>query len=254
MQFPFQLDFSHRSCFLSKMQFKTPLIRGSLIKRYKRFLADVILDSGETVTAACPNTGSMLGLTDEGATVWLSRSDSLTRKYPHTWEMVDRPGMGLIGINTGHPNRLLEEAINMGSVRELAGYASLRREMKYGVNSRIDLLLEDPGRSPCYVEVKNVTLYRRAKHAEFPDCRTDRGTKHLREMSDMVREGHRAVMVYMIQGGDPVDFSFTPDLDPTYVKAFIEARKAGVEAIALTCRVSPDKIEVMGTVPLLEPN
>jgi sugar fermentation stimulation protein A len=236
------------------MQFKTPLLRGRLIKRYKRFLADVILDGGEQVTAACPNTGSMLGLTDEGATVWLSRSESVTRKYPHTWEMVDRPGMGLIGINTAHPNGLLEEAINAASVPELSGYASLRREVKYGVNSRIDLLLEGNGKPACYVEVKNVTLYRRANHAEFPDCRTDRGTKHLMEMSDMVRQGHRAVMAYVIQGGAPKDFAFTPDLDPTYVKAFIEARKAGVEAIALTCDVSPDKIEITGSVPLLQPD
>jgi sugar fermentation stimulation protein A len=236
------------------MQFKTPLVRGRLIQRYKRFLTDVILDSGETVTAACPNTGSMLGLKAEGAVVWLSRSDSVTRKYPHTWEMVEREGMGLIGINTAHPNGLLEEAINAGKIAELAGYASLRREVKYGVNSRIDLLLEGGGKSPCYVEVKNVTLYRRANHAEFPDCRTDRGTKHLREMSEMVRVGHRAVMAYVIQGGNPKDFAFTPDLDATYVQAFIAARKAGVEAIALTCHVSPDKIEIVGAVPLLEPS
>jgi sugar fermentation stimulation protein A len=195
----------------------------------------------------------MLGLTDEGATVWLSHSDSLTRKYPHTWEMVERPSMGLIGINTSHPNGLLEEAINAVKVPELAGYASLRREVKYGLNSRIDLLLEDAGKAPCYVEVKNVTLYRQPRRAEFPDCRTDRGTKHLHEMSNMVRAGHRAVMAYVIQGGDPVGFAFTSDLDPTYVQAFIEARKAGVEAIALTCHVSPDKIEIMGAVPLLEP-
>ena len=236
------------------MQFKTPLQRGRLIKRYKRFLADVVLDTGQTVTAACPNTGAMLGLIDEGAIVWLSRSESVTRKYPHTWEMVERPGMGMIGINTAHPNRLLEEAINNGRIPELAGYASLRREVKYGTNSRIDLLLEDVDRAPCYVEAKNVTLYRRPNHAEFPDCRTDRGTKHLQEMSNMVRQGHRAVTAYVIQGGDPVDFSFTPDLDPTYVKAFVEARKAGVEAIALTCHVSPDKIEIVGGVPLREPS
>lgn len=235
------------------MQFKSPLRRGRLIKRYKRFLADVLLDDGATVTAACPNTGSMLGLTDPGATVWLSRSESVTRKYPHTWEMVERPGMGLIGINTAHPNSLLEEAITSGKVPALSGYGALRREVKYGVNSRIDLLLEEAGKPPCYVEVKNVTLYRRANHAEFPDCRTDRGTKHLQEMSEMVRQGSRAVMAYVIQGGHPVDFSFTPDLDPTYVRAFIEARQAGVEAIALTCHVSPDRIEISGPVPVIEP-
>ena len=235
------------------MQFKSPLLRGRLIKRYKRFLADVALDGGETVTAACPNTGSMLGLTEAGSIVWLSRSDSVTRKYPHTWEMTERPGLGLIGINTSHPNGLLEEAIAANKVPVLAGYGNLRREVKYGANSRIDLLLEGNGRPACYVEVKNVTLYRRPHHAEFPDCRTERGTKHLQEMSGMVRQGYRAVMAYVIQGGSPVDFSFTVDLDPTYVKAFIEARKAGVEAIALTCHVSPDKIEITGSVPVIEP-
>ncbi len=235
------------------MKFKTPLLRGKLVQRYKRFLADVVLDSGEAVTAACPNTGSMLGLTAPGSTVWLSRSDSATRKYPHTWELVERDGMGLIGINTAHPNGLLEEAITAGRVPELSGYARLRREVKYGANSRIDLLLEGDDRPHCYVEVKNVTLYRKPHRAEFPDCRTDRGTKHLQEMSDMVRQGYRAVMAYVIQGGAPLDFSFTPDLDPTYVLAFIAARKAGVEAIALTCHVSPDTIEITGAVPLREP-
>jgi sugar fermentation stimulation protein A len=232
------------------MQFATPLLAGRLIKRYKRFLADVLLDAGQTVTAACPNTGAMLGLTEPGLGVWLSRSDSVTRKYPHTLELVDRDDVGLIGINTAHPNRLVEEALER--IPALAGYSTLRREVKYGENSRIDLLLESDGRVPCYVEVKNVTLYRQRQHAEFPDCRTERGEKHLREMSEMVRQGYRAVMVYCIQGGDARSFSLTSDLDPQYCKAYMVARQAGVEAIALTCHVSPDKIEVTGQVPILD--
>jgi sugar fermentation stimulation protein A len=234
------------------MQFKEPLIRGTLQQRYKRFLADVTLDSGQTITAACPNTGTMLGLTTPGLRVYLSRSDRVTRKYPHTLEIVVRDDVGCIGINTSHPNRLVEEAIAAGVVPQLSGYESLRREVKYGVNSRIDVLLEAQGRPACYVEVKNVTLYRRAHHAEFPDCRTERGVKHLRELSDMVRAGHRAVMVYCIQGGDAVDFTLTPDLDRDYFEAFKAAKIAGVEALAVTCHVSPDRIEVTGQVPVLD--
>jgi sugar fermentation stimulation protein A len=234
------------------MRFKQPLIRGTLRQRYKRFLADVTLDTGEAVTAACPNTGTMLGLTMPGLIVYVSRSDSVTRKYPHTLELVEREDVGLIGINTSHPNRLVEDAIAAGQVAGLTGYQTIRREVKYGQNSRIDLLLEGPSQRSCYVEVKNVTLYRRGHHAEFPDCRTERGAKHLREMSDMVRAGHRAVMVYCIQGGTPKDFALTPDLDRDYFEAFKAAKAAGVEALAVTCHVSPEAIEVTGQVPVLD--
>lgn len=234
------------------MRFNQPLIRGTLRQRYKRFLADVVLENGETITAACPNTGTMLGLTTPGLQVYLSRSESVTRKYPHTLEIVVREDVGFIGINTSHPNRLVEDALHAGMVAQLAGYSRLRREVKYGQNSRIDLLLEEQGLPPCYVEVKNVTLYRRPHHAEFPDCRTERGAKHLREMADMVRAGHRAVMVYCIQGGNPVDFALTPDLDRDYFEAFKIAKAAGVEAVALTCHVSADTIEVTGEVPVLD--
>jgi sugar fermentation stimulation protein A len=227
-------------------------MRGTLIRRYKRFLADVVLDTGENITAACPNTGTMLGLTTAGLKVWLSRSDSVTRKYPHTLEIIERDDVGLIGINTIHPNGLVEEAIKAAKIAELANYSSIRREVKYGENSRIDLLLEAEGRPPCYVEVKNVTLYRKPSLAEFPDCKTERGEKHLREMAEMVRKGCRAVMVYCIQGGKPDAFTLTPDLDRAYFNSFLTARAAGVEAIALTCHVSPDRIEIAGTVPLLD--
>jgi sugar fermentation stimulation protein A len=234
------------------MEFASPLKRGTLIKRYKRFLADVLLDGGPQVTAACPNTGTMLGLTTPGLKVWLSRSESLTRKYPHTLEIIEREDVGYIGINTAHPNRLVENAIQAGMVPTLQGYDSIRREVKYGSNSRIDLLLEGSGKVPCYVEVKNVTLYRQPDLAEFPDCKTERGEKHLREMTEMVRQGCRAVMVYCIQGGSPKSFTLTPDLDRAYFESFLLAQKAGVEAVALTCHVSPDKIEVAGEVPVLD--
>jgi sugar fermentation stimulation protein A len=235
------------------MQFSAPLTPGRLIQRCKRFLADVKLDTGETVTAACPNTGTMLGLTTPGLRVWLSRSDSTMRKYPHTLEIVERDDVGPVGINTAHPNRLVKEAIQASKIDLLSGYPTLRREVKYGANSRIDLLLEGSGKPACYVEVKNVTLYRKSGLAEFPDCRTERGEKHLREMTEMVKQGHRAVMVYCIQGGDAQSFTLTPDLDSSYCEAFKLARKSGVEAIALTCHVGTDRIEMTGAVPVVGP-
>jgi sugar fermentation stimulation protein A len=235
------------------MNLPSPLVRGTLLQRYKRFLADVRLDDGRTVTATCPNTGSMMGLTTAGAVVWLSLSDSPTRKYHHTWEMVEADlgkGPTLVGINTGHPNRLVTEAIETRRIKRLSGYANLRREVKYGHNSRIDILLECPKKGLCYVEVKNVHLSRKHGLAEFPDSVTQRGIKHLAEMSDMVRGGHRAVMVYVIQRADANRLSLARDIDAAYGEAFDKATAAGVEAIALRCRMSPQAIEVEKTVPI----
>jgi sugar fermentation stimulation protein A len=234
------------------MQFMSPLIRGKLIRRYKRFLADIKLDTGETVTAACPNTGSMLGLTEAGNCVWLSRSKSPTRKYPHTWELVEIPNQGLVGINTAQPNRIVTEAITQGKVANLMGYAALRIEVKYGQNSRIDILLEDTKRPPCFVEIKNVHFFRKPGLAEFPDCVTERGTKHLVELSNMVKEGARAVMVYLIQCQNPSRFALADDKDRTYFNEFRKARAAGVEALALTCHVSTSEITVDRNIPVLE--
>lgn len=238
------------------MRFSSPLVPGTLIQRYKRFLADVRLASGETVTATCPNTGSMLGLVTPGAPVWVSESDSPTRKYRHTWELVQADlgeGPALVGINTNHPNKLVAEAIAAGAIKPLKGYATLRREVKYGLNSRIDVLLEDPAKGLAYVEVKNVHLSRKAGLAEFPDSVTERGAKHLREMSDMVRAGHRAVMVYLVQRSDAQKLSFCEDIDPGYVTALRDAMKVGVEAIAVRCRLSPEEIAVEKMIPLVAP-
>lgn len=234
------------------MRFKSPLARGKLIRRYKRFLADVLLDTGETITAACPNTGSMLGLTEVGNRVWLSRSESPTRKYPHTWELVEINGQGLVGINTSQPNHIVTEAIARGKIAELTGYATLRNEVKYGQNSRIDLLLQDAKRAPCYVEIKNVHFFRKPGLAEFPDCVTERGTKHLVELSNMVKEGARAMMVYLIQCQKPSRFALADDKDRTYFNEFRKAQKAGVEALALTCHVSTSEITVDRAIPILE--
>ncbi len=235
------------------MKFPSPLVRGRLIKRYKRFLADVKLDDGTTVTSTCPNTGSMLGLTEPGSTVWLSESDSPTRKYRHTWELIENDagsGSTLVGINTGHPNKLVSEAIEAGKIAPLKGYQSLKREQKYGANSRIDILLDDETKGRAYVEIKNVHLMRKKGLAEFPDSVTERGAKHLAELADMVRAGHRAVMIYLVQREDAGSFSLATDIDPAYAAAFKTAATAGVEALVYRCRLSPEEILIDRKIPI----
>lgn len=235
------------------MRFSAPLASGTLFRRYKRFLADVFLDTGQSITAACPNTGAMLGLNAPGSRVWLSRSDSPARKYPHTWELVEVAGKGLVGVNTGSPNRIVSEAVAAGLLPPFAGYPTLRREVKYGRNSRIDLLLEGNGQPACYVEVKNTHLFRKDGMVEFPDCVTERGRKHLHELADMVKAGHRAAMVYLVQADFPQACSLAADLDPDYVRAFVAARNMGVEAYALCCKVTTSEITAVRAIPVLDP-
>ncbi len=235
------------------MTFAKPLIPGVLIRRYQRFLADVDL-GGETVTAHCPNPGTMMGLNAPGARVWLSKSDNAARRLSHTLEIVEA-AVGsqhhLVGINTGHPNRLVEGAIRNGTIAELQGYSELRREVRYGQNSRIDLLLSGADGPPCYVEVKNVHLVREAGRAEFPDCVTARGAKHLREMAAMVSAGHRAVLVFCVQRADAGGFSLAGDIDPAYVAAFAEALAAGVECLVYRCHISLEAIRITDRISLL---
>lgn len=238
------------------MEFPSPLVPGRLIQRYKRFLADVAIAGGVTVTANCPNTGSMLGLTAPGSAVWLSESDRATRKYRYTLEMVEADlgtGPELVGINTGHPNALVAEALALGTIPELQGYGSRRREVKYGEASRIDFLLEGgPDPRPCYVEIKNVHLMRTAGLAEFPDSKTERGVKHLRELSAMVNQGCRAMMLYLVQRGDAQRFKLAGDIDPTYAAAFRMAADAGVEMLCYRCKLSPTEITVESRLPIVE--
>ena len=231
------------------MKFPDPLIKGSLIKRYKRFLTDVELESGDVVTAHCANPGSMLGLTEPGFDVWLSPATNPERKLRYTWELV-HDGRSLVGINTSHPNGLVANAIKSGTITELKGYNSQRREVKYGKNSRIDILLEG-SRQSCYVEVKNVHLSRETGAAEFPDSVTARGAKHLGEMADMVSQGHRAVMVYLIQRDDSDHLSIAADIDPNYDAGLAVAMASGVEAIAYSCKITPKAINVAHAVPIV---
>lgn len=236
------------------MQFPDPLLRGRLIRRYKRFLADIELDSGETVTAHCANPGSMMGLAEPGLGAWLSPARNPARKLRYSWEMVATPD-GLVGINTALPNKLAEEAISAGRIPELMGYADMRREVPYGKNSRIDLLLTGGDGSTCHVEVKSVTLRRRATDggglAEFPDSVTARGTKHLAELTDVVQTGGRAAMLFLVQRQDCTRFAIAEDIDPAYGAALGRARKAGVEMLCYTCTLSPYAIEVSEALPFL---
>ena len=230
------------------MRFPNPLIPGTLIRRYKRFLADVELDTGETVTAHCANPGSMMGLTGPGSKVWVSPARNPERKLRYSWEMI-RVGDRLVGVHTGHPNRIVEEAIQAERIEELTGYNEIRREVRYGQNSRVDLLLESKGRPSCYVEIKSVTL-RRNGRAEFPDAVTSRGTKHLSELSNVVACGGRALMLYLVQREDCSTFSVANDIDPAYASALVNARAAGGEVLCYSCRLTTDAIELDRTLPL----
>lgn len=244
------------------MKFANELIPARLIKRYKRFLADVELEDGTITTAHCANPGAMLGLKEPDSTVWLSPANNPKRKLQYSWELVElvEPKKGqaknYVGINTSHPNKLVEEAIINGTIKELIGYESLKREVKYGQNSRIDILLggiseAEPLKDLCYVEVKNVHLLREPGLAEFPDSVTARGAKHLVELANIVKEGHRAVMVYAIQRSDVKSFSLAEDIDPAYAAAFREAKKAGVEAIAYSAKLSPKEISLTKSIPII---
>jgi sugar fermentation stimulation protein A len=235
------------------MRFERPLVEGRLLRRYKRFLADVELPGLGTVTAHCANPGTMLGLAQPGSPVFLQPAGNPKRKLAWDWEIefADGPdGRQFVGINTANPNRIAAEAIAAGSIPELAGYASLKREVAYGASSRVDLLLESDGRSPCFVEVKNVHLLRRPGLVEFPDSVTARGARHLGELAREVAAGRRAVMLFVIQMRAK-GFAIAADLDPAYATAFRTALAAGVEAIACTCRVTPEEIVIDGSVPVI---
>ncbi len=230
------------------MRFPAPLVEGRLLRRYKRFLADVELPDGETVVAHTANPGRMIGLTEPGSRVFLSHHDDPKRKLKYSWQLVE-VGPHLVGVNPILANTLVREAIEAEAIAELTGYAALRTEVRYGKRSRVDLLLEDATRPPCYVEVKSVTLVE-GEAGLFPDAVSDRGRRHLEELSEVVRAGCRAVMCFLVQRPEPAFVAPADAIDPAYGEAFRAAQAAGVEAIAYRAAVTVRGIEVTEGLPV----
>lgn len=232
------------------MKFGQTLITGTLLRRYKRFLADVELDDGRTVTAHTPNTGSMLGCCEPGSRVWLSDSGNPDRKYPLSWELVEAAPGVLVGINTGLPNRLVGEGIRNGTITELQDYADISREVRYGrESSRIDLLLQGVDKPDCYVEVKNVTLAQDGI-GFFPDAVSERGSKHLRELGEVVAAGMRGVICFCAQRKDVYEIRPADAIDTKYGTTLRQVIEAGVEAIAWRAHVTADEIRIDKKLPV----
>lgn len=232
------------------MRFQTPLVPARLVRRYKRFLADMVLEAdGREVVAHCPNPGAMLGLADPGMRCWLEPNDDPRKKLSFGWRLAELPDGHMAGIDAGLPNRVVGAALRARTVAPLAGYETLRPEVRYGQASRVDFLLSG-GAGLAYVEVKNVHLRRQGDWAEFPDCVTARGTRHLVELTEMVAQGHRAVMLYLVQRSDCARFRLAGDLDPAYARAFDAARVAGVEMLAYGTRLSPEGVEFGDQMPV----
>ncbi len=237
------------------MKFERPLLKGTLERRYKRFLADVRLLSGERITAHCPNTGSLLGCAEPGSPVWLSHSSRPGRKYAHTWELVKVGNRVTVGINTGRSNHLVHEALGAGVITQLRGYKDIRREVRFGEeNSRVDFVLQNgAAKKACYLEVKNVTAAVDKGIAVFPDAVSARGTRHLRELVRVVNAGSRAAIFFCVQRGDVKEVRPADDIDPLYGAALREAMASGVEAIAYRASVSPRAIALKDEIPVVCP-
>jgi sugar fermentation stimulation protein A len=235
------------------MRFQTPLVPARLLRRYKRFLADARLEDGREVTAHVGNPGSMMGLAEPGARIWLEPNDDPRKKLKYAWRLVEHADGHFTGVDPGAANRIVREALEAGAVEALAGHATLRAEVRYGEKSRIDFLLSGGGQPETYVEVKSVTLSRAPGRAEFPDAVTARGAKHLAELAAMAEAGHRAVMLFLVQRTDAAEVGLAADIDPAYARAFAEVRAAGVEALAVGTRIDPEGIAAAGPLPLVLP-
>jgi len=231
------------------MEFATPLIAARLIRRYKRFLADVRLPDGTEAVAHCPNPGSMMGMADEGIKIWLEPNDDPRKKLKYGWRLIEQDDGHFVGVDTGVPNRVVGPALLAHQIAGLPPYDAVRAEVKYADKSRIDFLLSDA--VDTYVEVKSVTLSRTAGLAEFPDSVTARGAKHLEALTQMVAQGHRAVMFYMVQRTDCAALSLAADIDPAYAAAFARATKAGVQVLAYDCAIDPKGVTLRRPIPFV---
>ena len=231
------------------MEFTTPLIAARLIRRYKRFLADVRLPDGTEAMAHCPNPGSMMGMADEGIKIWLEPNDDPRKKLKYGWRLIEQDDGHFVGVDTGVPNRVVGLALLAHQIAGLPPYDGVRPEVKYADKSRIDFLLSDA--VDTYVEVKSVTLSRTAGLAEFPDSVTARGAKHLEALTQMVAQGHRAVMFYMVQRTDCAALSLAADIDPAYAAAFARATKAGVQVLAYDCAIDPKGVTLRRPMPFV---
>ncbi|MEL6100202.1 MAG: DNA/RNA nuclease SfsA [Pseudomonadota bacterium] len=231
------------------MRFQTQLVPARLIKRYKRFLADCRLETGEEVTAHCANPGSMFGLAEPGQKIWLEPNDDPKKKLKFGWRLVDHENGHFTGVDTSLPNKVVKSALENREIMGFDYYDAVRAEVRYGENSRIDFLLSGGGCPDAYVEVKSVTLSRIDGLAEFPDSVTARGTKHLTELSKIAANGQRAVMLYLVQRTDCDRFGIAEDIDPDYAAAYRAAQQAGVEVVALAADTSPAAITISRNLP-----
>lgn len=235
------------------MKFQTPLVPGTLVRRYKRFLADVILDDGRAVTAHCANPGAMTGLKAEGLRVWLEPNDDPRKKLKFGWRLAELPDGQFAGIDTSLPNRIVKEALAGNDIAPLSAWRHIKPEVKYGQNSRVDFLLGGEGLPDHYVEVKNVHLCRVSGLAEFPDSRTERGTKHLRDLADMCRAGAKATMLYLVQRTDCRRMTIASDIDPDYATAFKVAASEGVDVLVYDTHISAEGISLRNSLPFQPP-
>ncbi|MBD0865157.1 MAG: DNA/RNA nuclease SfsA [Rhodobacteraceae bacterium] len=224
------------------MFFQTPLIPARLVRRYKRFLANCVLEDGHEIAAHCPNPGSMMGLAEPGTRIWLEPNDDPRKKLKFGWRLVELPTGAFVVVDTGLANRVVAEAVQTRALPELGAYVQVRTEVPYGKNSRIDLLLRASGLPDAYVEIKTVTLSRRPCLAEFPDSVTARGTKHLQALADMAASGHRAIILYLIQRTDCNAFALAGDIDPAYLVAYRAATARGVETMVIRADIGPTGI------------
>ncbi|NNK15665.1 MAG: DNA/RNA nuclease SfsA [Sulfitobacter sp.] len=235
------------------MRFQTDLVPARLIRRYKRFLADCTLEDGREVVAHCANPGSMMGLAEPGTKIWLEPNDDPKKKLKYGWRLIDHENGHFTGVDTSLPNKAVRAALEAREIAALAAYTTVKPEVKYGTNSRVDFLLSAADQPDAYVEVKSVTLRREADLAEFPDSVTARGAKHMAELAEVARAGHRAVLLYLVQRTDCTHVTLAADIDPTYAAAHEAATQAGVETLCIGTHITPQGVTIAEPLVLGRP-